>query len=100
MHFLIRLDVKSVSKNGIEIIYNNNLIQEVKNIEVWDRNQSEWKNGDWEQIEIEGGNILQGLNVVRLKSLDKSHTNDIRLIGLGNDGEIKILIRNGVKVTG
>ena len=76
------------------------MIQEVKNIEVWDPNQFEWENSDWEQIEIEEDNIFQGLNMVRLKSLEKSHTYDIRLIGLGNDGEIKILIRNGVKIIG
>ena len=98
---LFRLDVKSVCPNHIEIIYNNNLIQEVKNIEVWDRNQSEeWENGDWEHVDNGKDNIFLGLNVVSLKSLEKSHIYDVRLIGLGNDEEIIILTRDNVQAAG
>ena len=77
------------------------MIREVKKMELWDHNQSEaWKNSDWEHIEIEDDTISQGSNVVHLKSLQKDHMYDIRLIGLGNDGKIKILTRNDVKATG
>ena len=77
------------------------MIQEVKNIEVWDRNQSEeWVKGDWDHVDNGKDNILLGLNVVYLKSLEKSHIYDVRLIGFENDGEIIMLTRNGVEATG
>ena len=77
------------------------MIREVNRIELWDHNQSEeWENGDWEHIDFEDDTIFQGSNMVRLNSLQKGHMYDVRLIGLGNDGESKILTRNSVKVTG
>ena len=101
MFFNFRLDVISVCSDHIELIYHTNLIQKVNKIELWDRDQSEeWENGDWVHIEIEDDTIFQGSNVVRLNSLQKGHMYDVRLIGLGNDGESKILTRNGVKATG
>ena len=77
------------------------MIGEVNKIELWDHNQSEaWENSDWKHIEIEDDNIFQGSNVVHLNSLQKGRMYDVRLIGLGNDGEIIMLTRNGVKATG
>ena len=95
-HF--RLDVKSVSDDQIEVIYDSNLIQEVEKINIWNHIEAiAWKVGIWETLETLK---KEGLNVVLLKSLEKGHIYDVRLIGLGKDRKIKVLTRDGVKVKG
>ena len=91
-----RLEVKT-GRDHIDLIYDTNSIKEIKRIEVKNPNQSEaWENGDWEQ-QIDDDD-LQGL--IRLKSLKDDQVYDIRLIGRGENREIKMLTQNGVKVGG
>ena len=79
-----RLDVKSVWKDSVDVIYGKKL-KEIKKVEVWDHNQEKaWIEKGWEPID--DNEYWKGFKAVNVNQLEEEHTYDIRLVGVNEEG--------------